>query len=113
MFYYGRHNHSVPERKSGRGYKRSPADVAASHDARPARTARRKVHSQWDDEDEDMMQYAPSSPCEFSQDSQRSDHASEFEDFCRGSGGLELPAGEGRCPLFFLACVAAKEPSSI
>lgn len=118
VFYYGRHNHAVPDRKYGRGIKRtspntealSPSrQTAAPVEPRPARPARRarKVHTnEWDDEGE-----CPPSPA-YSQDSQRSDVMSEFDDFSRGDGSVDLPAGEGRCPLFFLACVAAKEPSA-
>ena len=36
---------------------------------------------------------------------------SEFGDFTDEEASLELPGGEGRCPLFFLACVAAKDSS--
>ena len=114
----------MPDRKHGRGIKRAspntevlspnrPAVAArASMDARPARPARRarKVHTnEWDDDDDDGG--SPASPA-FSQDSQRSEVMSDFEDFSRGEGSVDLPAGEGRCPLFFLACVAAKEPSA-
>ena len=120
VFYYGRHNHPVPERRFGRGIKRaSPATMEASSPARhgavcearpvrPGRRARKLVPMEWEDEAD-----APSSPATYSADSQHSDHMSEFDDFSRGDGSVDLPAGEGRCPLFFLACVAAKEPSCI
>jgi hypothetical protein len=116
VFYYGRHNHSVPERKSSRGYKRSAVEMTAccGDTSRPLRPVRRKVQSNqsnWEDEEDLTLQDEPGSPCEFSQDSQHSDHMSEFDDFSHGK--LDLPTGEGRCPLYFLACVAAKEPSSI
>jgi hypothetical protein len=119
VFYYGRHNHPVPERKPGRGIKRpSPIADAASPQrhvacyeprvARPVRHRQKHRLPEWDDEGK-----CPPSSGSDSQDSQRSDHLSDFDDFSRGDVIVNLPAGEGRCPLFFLACVAAKEPSCI
>jgi hypothetical protein len=108
VHYYGRHNHSVPERKSGRKHHMLPCV-----DPLPQRSVRPKIKSHGEEDDEITLQDEPGSPCEFTQDSQRSDHMSEFDDFSRGNGKLDIPTGEGRCPLFFLACVAAKEPSSI